>query len=118
MIDGQLVASSTEKIEPKAQAKKQEEIPVQEESIPTPEREEYAVETTHIENAPVPSVCMPIVAEPLRTIDVAPAFSPRVPFVDPMGARWSCLGNMRTCNCCVQGMCTPTNKIISQNLSC
>ncbi|PNP42933.1 hypothetical protein TGAMA5MH_05679 [Trichoderma gamsii] len=102
MIDGQLVASSTEKIEPKAQAKKQEEIPIQEESIPTPEREEFAVETTHIENAPVPSICMPIVAEPLRTIDVAPAFSPRVPFIDPVGARWSCLGNMRTCNCCVQ----------------
>ncbi|KAM0520161.1 hypothetical protein ACHAPE_003441 [Trichoderma viride] len=102
MIDGQLVASSTEKIEPKAQVKKLEETPVQEESIPTPERDEYAVETTHIENAPVPSICMPIVAEPLRIIDVAPAFSPRVPFVDPVGARWSCLGNMRTCNCCVQ----------------
>jgi next-to-BRCA1 protein 1 len=109
MIDGQLVASSTEKIEPKAQAKKQEETPVQEESLPTPERDEYAVETTHIENAPEPTVCMPFVSEPLRTIDVAPAFSSRVPFVDPVGARWSCLGNMRTCNCCVQGMCIITN---------
>lgn len=106
MIDGQLVASSTEKIEPKAQAKKLEETPVQEESIPAPEGDEFVVKTTHIENASVPSVpsiCMPIVAEPL---DVMPAFSPRVPFVDPLGARWSCLGTMRTCNCCVQGMFT------------
>lgn len=109
MVDGQLVASSTEKIEPKSKSKKQEETPVQEESIPVPERDEYAVETTHIENAPEPSICKPIVTEPLRTIDVAPAFSPRVPFVDPVGARWSCLGNMRTCNCCVQGMSTPRN---------
>lgn len=113
MVDGQLVASSTEKIEPKAQAKKQEEIPVQEESIPTPERDECAVETTHVENAPEPSICKPIVTEPLRAIDVAPAFSPRVPFVDPVGARWSCLGNMRTCNCCVQGMFTPINSFVS-----
>jgi next-to-BRCA1 protein 1 len=108
MVDGQLVASSTERIEPKSQAKKEAESPVQEDSVPesteTPEREEYTVETVHIENAPEPSVSKPVVEEPLRSINVAPAFPPRVPFIDPAGARWSCLGNMRTCNCCVQGM--------------
>ncbi|KAM0252573.1 hypothetical protein ACHAQJ_007656 [Trichoderma viride] len=106
MVDGQLVASSTERIEPKSQAKKQDESPVQEdsilESIEKPEREVFSGETVHIENAPEPPISKPVVEEPLRTINVAPAFPPRVPFVDPVGARWSCLGNMRTCNCCVQ----------------
>ncbi|RFU76958.1 hypothetical protein TARUN_5283 [Trichoderma arundinaceum] len=103
MVDGQLIASSTERIEPKAQAKKQDESLAQEdsvlESIEQPEREEKeTIKTVRPEKAPEQSV----VEEPLRTINVARAFPPRVPFVDPSGARWSCLGNLRTCNCCVQ----------------
>ncbi|KAL7790392.1 hypothetical protein V8C37DRAFT_384195 [Trichoderma ceciliae] len=114
MIDGQLIASSTERIEPKAQVKKQSEKLAQEDPILTvedtrddsvakPEEEERETpKTTRPEKVPEQPVTKSAVEEALRTINAAPAFPPKVPFVDPAGARWSCLGNMRTCNCCVQ----------------
>lgn len=109
MIDGQLIASSTERIEPKSQVKKQVENLVEEasilQSIENPEREEKeTLKITRPEKAPEHSAGKSTV-EPLGTFHVAPAFPPpRVPFVSPAGTRWSCLGNMRTCNCCVQGL--------------
>lgn len=108
MVDGQLVASKTERIEPKSFAKKRNETLVQQdsvlESIEKSDREEPApVQAARSEPVEEPPVKKEAVEEPVRAADVAPAF-PRVPFVDPAGARWSCLGNMRTCNCCVQGL--------------
>ncbi|KAH6610851.1 hypothetical protein Trco_000871 [Trichoderma cornu-damae] len=107
MVGGQLVASSTERIEPKSQAKKQQEDLVQEDSVLKPieklEREQKeSLKAARPELAPEQPVGKSIAEEPARIITMPPAFPPRVPFVDPAGARWSCLGNMRTCNCCVQ----------------
>ncbi|KAL7942414.1 hypothetical protein V8C42DRAFT_332320 [Trichoderma barbatum] len=104
MIDGQLIASSTERIEPKSQAKKQAESLAQGasilQSIENPEEEEKeALKITR----PEKTMEQPAVEEPLRTVNVAPAFlPPSAPSFGAAGSRWSCMGTMRTCNCCVQ----------------
>lgn len=103
IIDGQLVTSSTEKVEPKSQAKKQTESLVQEASIlpsiETPEKEEKeTLKVTRPEKAPE----QPPVEEPLKAVNDTPLFvPPRAPFAGAAGSRW-CMGTMRTCNCCVQ----------------
>lgn len=101
MVDGQLVASSTERIEPKAQAKKQTESPVQEASIvpsienPEKEEKEEKQKTSR----------QPATLEPLEFVNAGPFFvPPPAPFVAAPASRWSCMATMRTCNCCVQGM--------------
>lgn len=106
MVDGRLVASSTEKIEPKSQMKKQVEdlfkpAPVLP-SIETPEKEETeALKAARLDKAPAVFSAKPTLEE--RTAAAVNAFAPHsVPFVGGAITRWSSLSNMRTCNCCVQ----------------
>ncbi|PTB64185.1 hypothetical protein BBK36DRAFT_1178535 [Trichoderma citrinoviride] len=106
MIDGQLIASLTEKIEPKSQLKKHIEglykaasvLP----SIETPEKEETeALKAARLDKAPAFFTAQPTPEE--RNTAPANAFTPHtVPFVGGAITRWSSLSNMRTCNCCVQ----------------
>ncbi|KAL7938930.1 hypothetical protein V8C35DRAFT_289636 [Trichoderma chlorosporum] len=105
MIDGQLIASQTERIEPKSQAKKQTESPAQEASIlpsiENAEKEETeTLKTTRAEKAPEQPV---VEQKPLRSVIGVPIFvPPPAPFVGAAASRWPCMGTMRTCNCCVQ----------------
>ncbi|EGR50604.1 uncharacterized protein TRIREDRAFT_75794 [Trichoderma reesei QM6a] len=107
MIDGQLIASSTEKIEPKSQMKKQVEdlfnkaasvLP----SIETSERQEAeALKAARLDKVPAFFTANPTPEEPSAA--AVNAFTPHnVPFVGGAITRWSSLSNMRTCNCCVQ----------------
>ncbi|KAL6859728.1 hypothetical protein J3F83DRAFT_748813 [Trichoderma novae-zelandiae] len=106
MIDGQLIASSTERIEPKSQVKKHIEDLIKTASVlpsvETPERvEAEPLQAARLDKAPV----QPVGKSPFneRAADAVNVFTaPNVPFVGGAITRWSSLSNMRTCNCCVQ----------------
>ncbi|KAL6823795.1 hypothetical protein V8C40DRAFT_246426 [Trichoderma camerunense] len=105
MIDGQLIASSTERIEPKAQTKKQTESPVQEASIiPSIENVEKEEKETLKISRPEKASEQPALQASPDAMNDLPFFVPIHPsFVGaPPVPRWSCMGTMRTCNCCVQ----------------
>ncbi|KAK5987535.1 ZZ-type zinc finger-containing protein P35G2.11c [Cladobotryum mycophilum] len=84
MVEGQLVNSSTETIAPKPKEKKLDDIiRAVEEIRAIPLFTPFSVQTPQ---PPVPK------SQPAM---------PKVPF-EPFSTRWTCVGNMRTCNCCVQ----------------